>query len=531
MKGLRAPACSALLAVGLATAASASQAAQTDSASQVARTDSAGAQLDFQNVPIATVLSALAEAGRLNVTFGQLPDRAITLRLGSPLESGEVLSLLRTVAEANGLEVVEADDLVIVRLPEAEMAIEEEEGPQEETRQIYVYRLRHSRAPALTQTLRALFGRPGAQPGAPADGAAGEGPGVEQGRDLFALGIDAATQETRSTLPGELSGDLQIVADDPTNSILVRASPADWGVIQQAIQVLDQRPLQVLIEMLIVEVRRDRQIDVGVSAETTEPLDVPGGGSVEGGLRSSLQGDLLVSARQLGGLDLEVALSLLSASGDVRILSRPVVLAQNNQESSILIGSERPFVQVFRSLPTEAAVRDQIVQYRDIGTSLNIVPTIYADGYVNLSVVQEVSTATSEVQFGAPVISTRQASVELFTRGGQTVVMGGLIDEQTVRTRSGVPLLKDIPLLGYLFGSTSDRRVQAELFLFLTAHVVESDDDVDRLLDAIENATEMLPALPPPILRPSGNADGISVPSVRPLHESRDSARVEGRTR
>lgn len=520
MKGLRAPACSALLAVGLATAAS---------ASQVAQTDSAGAELDFQNVPIATVLSALAEAGRLNVTFGQLPDRAITLRLGSPLESGEVLPLLRTVAEANGLEVVESDDLVIVRLPEAEMAMEEE-GPQEETRQIYVYRLRHTRAPALTQTLRALFGRAGAEPGAAADGATGEGRGVEQGRDLFALGIDAA-QETRSTLPGELSGDLQIVADDPTNSILVRASPADWGVIQQAIQVLDQRPLQVLIEMLIVEVRRDRQIDIGVSAETSEPLEVPGGGSVEGGLRSSLQGDLLVSARQLGGLDLEVALSLLSASGDVRILSRPVVLAQNNQESSILIGSERPFVQVFRSLPTEAAVRDQIVQYRDIGTSLNIVPTIYADGYVNLSVVQEVSTATSEVQFGAPVISTRQASVELFTRAGQTVVMGGLIDEQTVTTRSGVPLLKDIPLLGYLFGSTSDRRVQAELFLFLTAHVVESDDDLDRLLEAIENATEMLPALPPPILQPLGNADGIPVPSVRPLHEPRDSARVEGRTR
>jgi general secretion pathway protein D len=210
----------------------------------------------------------------------------------------------------------------------------------------------------------------------------------------------------------------------------------------------------------------------------------------------------------------------------VHILSRPVILAQNNQESRILIGSERPFIQVFRSLPTDAAVRDQIVQYRDIGTSLSIVPTIYADGYVNLTVQQEVSTATSEVQFGAPVISTREAQAQLFARAGQTVVMGGLIDEQRVTTRSGIPLLKDIPILGYLFGSTRDRRFQSELFLFLTAHVVETDEDVDRLMDAIEGAVDMLPTLPPPLFPPP--APAISVPSVRPLLAPRDTVKAMG---
>lgn len=491
-------------------------------APQVPEADTAAAELDFQNVPIQTVISALAEAGRLNVTFGELPDRSITLRLGSPIDPEEVLPLLRTVAEANGLEVVESEDLVIVRLSEAEVAIEEQQVEQTDSRQIYVYRLRHTRAPALVQTLRGLFGGPAAVPSGGSEDPSGVGP--EQGRDLFALGVDAM-QEAPSTLPGELSGDLQIVADEATNSILVRASPADWSVIEESIQALDQRPLQVLIEMLIVEVRRDREIDAGVAFETTEPIEVPGGGgSVEGGLRTSIQGDFFVSARQLAGLDLDVALSLLAASGDVRIISRPVILAQNNQESRILIGSERPFIQVFRSLPTEGAVRDQIVQYRDIGTSLSIVPTIYADGYVNLSVLQEISTATSEVQFGAPVISTREASAQLFARAGQTVVMGGLIDEQRTTTRTGIPLLKDIPLLGYLFGSTRDRRFKAELFLFLTAHVVESDADVDRLMDAIEGAAEMLPMLPPPILPHTPDGD-ITIPSVRPLHQPRDTVR------
>lgn len=496
--------------------------ASAGSALQVAGTDSASAELDFQNVPLQTVISALAEAGRLNVTFGELPDRSITLRLGSPIDPDDVLSLLRTVAEANGLEIVESEDLVIVQLSEPEVPVEDQRVQQTDDRQIHVYRLRHTRAPALVQTLRGLFGGPAARA---SPGGGGPPPAAPQaGRDLFALGVDVA-QEAPAALPGELSGDLQIVADDPTNSVLVRASPADWSVIEESIQALDQRPLQVLIEMLIVEVRRDREIDAGVAFETTESIEIPGGGgAIEGGLRSAVQGDLSVSARQLAGLDIEVALSLLAASGDVRIISRPVVLAQNNQESRILIGSERPFIQVFRSLPTEAAVRDQIVQYRDIGTSLSIVPTIYADGYVNLSVLQEISTATSEVQFGAPVISTREASAQLFAKAGQTVVMGGLIDEQRTTTRSGIPILKDIPLLGYLFGSTRDRRFKAELFLFLTAHVVESDADVDRLMGAIEDATEMLPTLPPPILPESPEVD-ITLPSVRPLYEPRDTVR------
>ena len=493
---------------------------------QVTPVDSVRAVLDFQNAPLQTVITALAEAGQLDVAFGQLPDRTITLRLGSPLRPEEVLPLLRTVAEANGLELVQSERLVLVRLPESEVVVEQAEPDGTAVRRVYVYRLRHTRAPALAQTLRALFGGGASGFSAGTLGPPGASqPGVEQGRDLFALGVDAVT-EVGQVLPGELEGNLQIVADDPTNSILVRASQADWAVIEQSLQALDQRPLQVLIEMLIVEVRHDREIDAGVSFETTGPIEVPGGGTVEGGLRSSTDGDLFVSARELAGLELEVALSLLAASGDVHILSRPVILAQNNQESRILIGSERPFIQVFRSLPTEAAVRDQIVQYRDIGTSLSIVPTIYADGYVNLTVFQEVSTATSEVQFGAPVISTREAQAQLFARAGQTVVMGGLIDEQRVTTRSGIPLLKDIPILGYLFGSTRDRRFQSELFLFLTAHVVETDEDVDRLMDAIEGAVDMLPALPPPLFRQS--EPDISVPSVRPLLAPRDTVDAMG---
>jgi general secretion pathway protein D len=173
-------------------------------------------------------------------------------------------------------------------------------------------------------------------------------------------------------------------------------------------------------------------------------------------------------------------------------MSRPVILAQNNQEARILVGSERPFVQVSRSLPTDAAVRDQVIQYRDVGTKLTITPTINDDGYVNLQVLQEVSTATAEVQFGAPVISTREAATHLFIKDGRTAVLGGLIDRQQERSKSGIPILMEIPLLGGLFGTTRNTTLNSELFLFLTPHIITTDDDSDRARKDLENRSTLL---------------------------------------
>ncbi|MFP4623675.1 MAG: type II secretion system protein GspD, partial [Gemmatimonadota bacterium] len=340
-------------------------------------------------------------------------------------------------------------------------------------------------------------------------GAAGRAGGMSPGRQIPPVRLDAEPEVSVGVggvavpaLPAEVAGDVQIVPDELTNSLLVRATEADYAIIRQAIDALDLRPLQALIEVLIVEVRRDRNHEVGVSFGSIDSLSTGFDDRVGAALRGTAGGDFTLTVRDLGYLGVDAAVSILSANGDVRILSRPVVLAQNNQEARILVGAERPFVQVFRSLPTESAIRDQIVQYRDVGTELTITPTINPDGYVNLEVIQEVSTATSETQFGAPVISTREAATRLFVRDGQSVVIGGLIDEQRDRTRSGVPFLKDIPVLGYLFGTTRDHRIQSELFLFLTPHIVETDGDVDRIRGAIEGRTELLPAIPAPLLEP-----------------------------
>ena len=131
------------------------------------------------------------------------------------------------------------------------------------------------------------------------------------------------------------------------------------------------------------------------------------------------------------------------------------MLAANNEVAEILVGSQRPFVQVQRTLPTDDAARDQIVQYKDVGTNLSVRPTISEDGYVMLEVTQEVNAATNEVAFDAPVISTRTVRTQLLVRDSQTVVLGGLADRQRESTQGGVPVLSSIPLLG----GSSDARV------------------------------------------------------------------------
>jgi general secretion pathway protein D len=289
-----------------------------------------------------------------------------------------------------------------------------------------------------------------------------------------------------------------------TNTLLIRATPGDWAIVEQAVQALDLRPLQVVIEVVIAEVRRTDALDAGVSF--TAVRETPGGfGVVDLPPAATTPADALtVEVGRFGSIDIEATLAALAVDGEVRILSRPVVLAQNNQEARILVGSQQPFVQFSQLIPGDpTGTPFQTVQYREVGTVLTILPTINEDGYVNLAVAQEVSSATAETQFGAPIISTREAETQLLARNGQTVVLGGLVDQQVDKVQQGIPILRDIPILGLLFGSTRERTGNSELFLFLTPYIVASDEDADLFRERIENQREMIaPYLPPEPLTP-----------------------------
>ncbi len=505
---------------------------------QAVQTPQEGITLNFQNLDLGYVVTAMGQAAGINVVSTNMPDVLVTLRTAQPVTREEVASLIRSLALAHGVSVSEEPGFLRLQGPAVQ------EGEALEPRQLYIHRLQHAKALVLAGTLQALFG------GSIPVGSAARAQGAQTlSQQLQALEQQATQQAqgmavggqgpvTFQVASGELEGDVQIVPDEITNSLLVRATAGDWGIIEQAIQALDLRPLQVVIEVVIAEVRRTGDLNVGMDFYASDVKETGGEGTTVYLPGPDPTGSFTLDVLRTGDIDVGATLSALAASGSVRILSRPLIQAQNNQEAHILVGSERPFIQASYTTAQNAGVSQEIVQYRDVGTSLTILPTINEDGYVNLVLTQGVSSATAETQFGAPVISTREATTQILARSGQTVVIGGLVDQQTEESRTGIPLLKDIPILGYLFGTTRESVTNAELFLFLTPFVVANDEDERRLREEIEGNTELLKELVPikSLLPPSLQGlvpdslvpDTIRFDTIRPDSVRPDTGRSDG---
>jgi general secretion pathway protein D len=350
--------------------------------------------------------------------------------------------------------------------------------------QLFVIHLKHARAADVAATINALYGRASAL---------GELPSQPStlARSLEGQQVPPGLPAPNATPPGAtggagrsatLSGEITIIPDPRANSLLIRASPADFDLINTAVEEIDVRPLQVMIEVLIAEVRKDRQLNFGVGVDVP-PSKVRGtqNMTIEGSTAGPGLGDFVLKVMGIGGVEAAATLQAAASRGDATIVSRPVLLAANNEEAEINVGSQRPFVQVARVLPTDNTARDRVVQYKDVGTKLRVVPTISADGYVMLQVSQEINAATAEQAFNAPVISTRSVQTKLLIRDGQTIVLGGLTDRQHEVQQGGVPFFSSIPLLGGLFGHASRTTTETELLLFLTPRIIRDDQDVEDL--------------------------------------------------
>lgn len=442
------------------------------------------------NVDLRSAIQVLSQYVDRPVIFGAVTGNPITLQTPRPVRRGEVLPLLRAALESQNLElfadsvgpyVVRPKQVAPVTLPPSVTA----GGPLG----LHVIQLRHARAADVAATVNALYGR------ASAFGELGPPPATlnDQLRQNTQATMNpvAGTVHIGSGGAASLSGETTIIPDPRSNSLLVRANRQDYELIAAAVRELDVRPLQVLIQMVIVEVRRDRSLAFGVDV-TLPPHQLPTNPdvTVEGSQLGSSVSDAVLKIVGIGGIrDLETTLRAAASRGEVSIMSRPSVIAANNERAEILVGSQRPFVQVSRSLATDSPSRDQVVQYKDVGTKLIIRPTISTDGYVMLEVTQEVNAATNETAFDAPVISTRSLQTRLLLKDGQTVVIGGLTDRQRDITQSGTPILSSIPLIGGLFGRTSRRTTETELYLFITPHVLKTDEDADALTRPLQDRT------------------------------------------
>lgn len=376
----------------------------------------------------------------------------------------------------------------------------------------YVYPLKHASAVELAQTLGQLFGVTVAQVQPRQRVQALEGKGLSNSLSQFRQQETQSVQQRLATPAGEvpnapvdttqsnarnsggLVGGTMIVPDQATNSLVIRTAPPNFSVLQETIDRLDMRPPQVLLEVLIAEINLDKTTAYGINWQLYTHAGLQGDSTrgVLGGFGSqSFGGDSLTSLGGLGvrvislaSLNVRSILQAIASHTNVRVLSAPRVLALNNEQARILVGSEVPFTSATISGITSSV--DQVVEYRDVGTQLTVLPTVNNDGYVTLRLLQEVSelsTTTVAAAQNSPIITTREAETSAIVKTGRTVVIGGLISGSRTNIESGIPILSDIPLIGGLFKNRSVDKQKQELAIFLTPYVVYNDEQADSLME------------------------------------------------
>jgi general secretion pathway protein D len=299
-------------------------------------------------------------------------------------------------------------------------------------------------------------------------GGGGGGFGGGGGNRGFGGGLSASASRTAA----DLSGQVTIIADPDTNSMLIRTKPGNYERVKAVLAELDRAVGQVLIKVLVAEVTHDNATDIG--AEFSILNIRPSGNGSKGGTNFGL-------ARLQSGLVAQIlednftaTIRALENVGKLDVLSRPYILASDNQLASITVGQEIPFITNSRITDTGQTINS--VEYDDIGILLDVIPHINDDGLVILDVAPEISALTGTQipisdTVSSPVIAKRSAQTRVAVQDGQTIVIGGLMEDRKTETIDKVPFLGDIPIAGELFKRTQNKKTKTELLIFLTPHV------------------------------------------------------------
>ncbi|MCK5717904.1 MAG: type II secretion system protein GspD, partial [Thiomargarita sp.] len=271
----------------------------------------------------------------------------------------------------------------------------------------------------------------------------------------------------------------RIVADESSNSLLIRATPRDYRQLLKTISLLDQVPKEVMINVVIAEVTLTESTKFGIDWQSFFR------GSKAGQTDTYLQTNFNVSnstglvLNHVEG-NLNLILNMMDATGDVSILSRPSLLVRNNEEASINVGANEPFVTGETSSTTSEFVTTN-VQYKDTGISVKVTPRINDDGIINLDIFQELSQL-GETRADLQSFLTRKIETSVVVRDKSAIVIGGLIEKRQNNSENGIPFLKDIPIFGKLFASTEMVETRTELVLIIVPEIVNPEADNSPLV-------------------------------------------------
>ncbi|NIT59840.1 MAG: type II secretion system secretin GspD [Aliifodinibius sp.] len=319
--------------------------------------------------------------------------------------------------------------------------------------------------------------------------------------------LTAVLANLRITGAVEATQQVQVTADEGTNSVIVAASTQDFKVIAGIIEKLDIVREQVLVELLIMEVSEEGLLEIGIDWATLDEAvedSIRFFGATNFGPRVDfVSGDLeglAVGAWRADGSDVRIGaiLHALDKESGVNILSTPHITTSNHNKAKIIIGENIPYVVESRITETSDFLTPTVIdsfEYKDVGISLEITPHISQGGLVRLEIDSEFSKLIEGVtgsSVNTPTTAKRQAQTIVSMNSGSTIVIGGLIRDDKVTLEKKIPLLGDLPLLGGLFKYQRDQMQKTNLLMFITPHVMSNQEDLDRITEKKRNETELL---------------------------------------
>ena len=311
---------------------------------------------------------------------------------------------------------------------------------------------------------------------------------------------------------------MRIEADDAHNALLITATPKDYGLIRDVLQGIDTPPLQVLIQVTVAEVTLNDNLQYGVEYFLNSRGQASGNvssllttGTLANAIAPTVPGFSL--AFTAANLNPRVVLNALSGLTQTKIISTPQLMVLDNQTARLQVGDVVPIItqSAASTLSTSPLVLSN-VEYKETGVVLEVTPRVNASGYVTLDISQSVSSVvpTTTSTINSPTFSQRRLTSTISVRNGNSILLGGLIQDQDNRNSQGIPLLSEIPVLGALFGNRNDTTARTELIMFMTPSVTSTDDQTADVTQRVER--DFKAAARP--LQPRGAAPGAALKSA-----------------
>jgi len=370
----------------------------------------------------------------------------------------------------------------------------------ENSMDVFVYYVENGSASELTDILRQIYGGHLTTETDSDRRSAGKTGADSGSQKIVQAQSDAASTDATSysgssvpSVAGDLIDDITIIADETNNAIVFKANPNDYFMIQKILEKLDILPRQVLLNVVVAEVTHNNSSELGVQWKLNAGI-----GDYQAAAMSDINDSLISTTTGLGSMNgfslglfnaadaLKALVKAVGTDSKLNILSSPNIIGVDNKEAKIEVTQDIPVISGSQ-VTSDGAVTNTI-EYKTTGIILTATPSINSRGLVKLDLVQEVSEVGSfDTNTKNYPILSRRATTSLVVENEQTIFIGGMMRENSSVSDTGVPVLKDIPGLGYLFKQKKTEGSKTELIFLITPHVIQSRSEADEITQEFTN--------------------------------------------